>query len=154
MGAKVHQEPRSVCRGAGGIICKIATTKGGVGGEGVTSTQKSEKNPHHRGAQNHQVTILPERQPTTHVGFLPTVCQAGGSGGWGLRGGWGFESHSLQPTLNADRHGRRPRPPLSQTKDLSVTLTHKPVTNAEDQKATIPKYNHKQTHVNVSTQFL
>ena len=55
-------------------------------------------------------------------------------------------THSNQ--LNADCHGRRPRPPLSQTKDLSVTLTHKPVTNAEDQKATIPKYNHKLTHVN------
>ena len=47
--------------------------QGGWGG--VTSAQNSEK-PHHCGAQNHQVKILPERQTTTHMGFLPTTCQA------------------------------------------------------------------------------
>lgn len=44
------------------------------GGRRVISAQNREK-PHHCGVQNHQVKILPERQTTTHMGFLPTTCQ-------------------------------------------------------------------------------
>ncbi|VCW67502.1 unnamed protein product, partial [Gulo gulo] len=44
------------------------------GGRRGTSAQNREK-PHHCGVQSHQVKILPERQTTVHLGFLPTTCQ-------------------------------------------------------------------------------
>lgn len=114
------------------------------GGEGVTSAQNS-KNPHHCGAQNHQGKILPEREPTTHMGFLPTTCQAYRKMGEIWKSFTPTNSECRLPWQRAETlSGPNQRP-------TCYPLSAKQLTKAENQEATIPKYNHKQTRRNIST---
>lgn len=68
------REPRRVCCQTPGWSVEKSAELQLPGGRRVTSAQDWEK-PHHCGVQNHQGKILPERQTTTHLGFLPTTCQ-------------------------------------------------------------------------------